>query len=191
MRFKLVLAALFFFAVLPAVGQVKPAANFSGIPLGVGVGFMDYSIGYAPGDRIMGVSAWADYSFFRGLGLEAEGAALNFDAPARVGRFSQYTIKGGPIYKARSVFGLHPYVKALFGVTQGNFALRDNFYYTSDDFLNYSYGGGVEYKAWKNIYVRADYQYEFVRDYLILHDLNPNGVTIGATYYLRTPRGYK
>jgi opacity protein-like surface antigen len=152
---------------------------------------MDYDIDYRPGSRMLGISAWGDYSLFHGLGLEVEGTALSFSDPTRVYGFSQYAIKGGPIYKTRSIFGIHPYAKALFGVTDGNFFLASTPGYTNDDFITYSYGGGIEYKAWRNLYVRADYEYEFEQKYLSLHDLNPNGVTIGATYYLRAPRGYR
>jgi opacity protein-like surface antigen len=48
-------------------------------------------------------------------------------------------------------------------------------------------GGGAEYHAWKTVWVRADYEYQWYHQYFGPHDLNPNGFTIGATYYLRGP----
>jgi opacity protein-like surface antigen len=191
MRSKLVLAVLVFFSLLPAIAQVKPAANVGGIPLGIGVGLMDYDIDYRNGARMLGVSVWGDYSLLRGLGLEIEGTAIDFAAPPHIYDFSQYTIKGGPIYKAHPILGIHPYAKALFGVTDANFIVHSVPGYTNDDFVTYSYGGGLEYRAWKNLFVRADYEYEFEHYYLSFRDLNPNGVTIGATYYLHAPRGYR
>jgi len=187
MRSKLVLAVLLLFPAFPAFSQVAPAAKVSGIPLGVGVGLMNYSMDYAPGDRIMGVSAWSDYKVYHGLGIEAEGTALFFAKPARITRFEQNTIKGGLIYHTPTALGFHPYVKALVGVTRGEFSVRNPFY-TVDTFTNYGFGAGVEYKAWRSVFVRADYEYTYLTTYLSPNSLNPNGVTVGATYYLRTPK---
>jgi opacity protein-like surface antigen len=186
MRSKLVLAVLVFLSTLPVLAQVAPAAKIGGLPLGVGVGMLDYNIDYASGDRMLGFSAWADYNLFHGMGIEVEGQTINLARPSHIQRFAQYSAKGGLIYKPRPFLGLHPYVKSLVGITQGNFSVRDPFY-VADDFLALTFGGGLEYKAYRNLFVRADYQYQFEHDYLSLHDLNPAGVTVGLTYYMRAP----
>jgi opacity protein-like surface antigen len=187
MRSKLVLAVLLFLTVIPVWSQVAPAAKIGGLPLGVGVGVMDYSIDYRPGDRMLGFQGWADYKIYRGLGIEAEGEIMSLGKPTRLAAFEQKSAKGGLIYKTRTIGGFHPYAKGLFGLTDAQFAPSTAFYH-QDYFTTYAFGGGLEYRAWRNVYVRADYEYQFLYHYLSLHDLNPNGVTIGATYYLRTPR---
>ena len=73
MRSKLVLAVLITLTTWPAFSQVQPAVKVSGLPLGIGGGLSDYSLDYGSGRRMIGVSAWADYNLFHGLGIEAEG----------------------------------------------------------------------------------------------------------------------
>ncbi|WP_263357370.1 porin family protein [Acidicapsa ligni] len=184
MRSKLVLAALFFLSTLPVLAQVAPAARISGLPLGVGAGLSDYSVDYGPGRRMLGVSAWADYSLFHGLGIEAEGTSILWDKPSSLPRMKQETIKGGAIYKYHQVFHVRPYVKGLIGLGKIDFP-SINPLYTQDTFTMYAIGGGVEYKVWKTLSVRGDYEYQYWSNYQGSNYLNPNGFTIGATYYLR------
>ena len=86
--FQLIFAALLVAAVLPLHSQVSPAATQGGIPLVVGAGFSDYSIDWGPGQRMEGISAWADWfpgrlpTALRGLGIEAEGRDIDFGRPA-------------------------------------------------------------------------------------------------------------
>jgi hypothetical protein len=185
MRSKLVLAGLLTLFTLPGFAQVAPAVKIGGLPLGVGVGLNDYSIDYGPGRRMLGVSAWADYYIFHGLGLEVEGMSIFADRPSEVTpQMKQDSIKGGVIYKAHPVWRIHPYAKFLGGVGEIYFPSRNPFY-TQDSFTTYGAGGGGEYKIWRTLFVRADYEYQFYKDYFGKGTLNPNGVTVGATYYLR------
>ena len=184
MRSKLVLAALISLLTLPVFGQVAPAVKISGLPLGVGAGISDYDLDYGPSRRMIGVSAWADYNIFHGLGIEVEGTSIFADRPSALTRMRQDTIKGGAIYKTRSYFGIRPYAKFLGGVGSIDFPSR-NPLYTHDTFTVYATGGGAEYKIWKTLYARGDYEYEFWPKYFGRHTLDPNGFTIGATYYLR------
>ena len=190
MRSKLVLAALVIFSTLPVFAQVAPAAKISGFPLGVGVGLTDYSLDYGPGRRMVGVSAWADYNLFHGLGIEAEGTTIFGGKPSVLQRMKQDTIKGGIIYRYHEIFHLRPYAKALGGLGSIDFPSR-NPLYTHDTYTVYAFGGGLEYKAWKTLYVRGDYEYEFWQSFQNRHFLNPNGFTIGATYYLRGVHGHR
>ena len=43
-------------------------------------------------------------------------------------------------------------------------------------------GGGVDYRVGGGVSLRADYEYQFWRHIFGPRDLNPNGITIGATY---------
>ena len=193
MRSKLVLAALVALITSPVFAQVAPAVKIGGLPLSVGVGLADYSIDYQSNDRMLGVTAWADYSLFHGLGVEVEGQSIFADRPSQLCNYISYgicqmkqdSIKGGAIYKARPIFhGIHPYAKFLVGIGEIYFPAHE-LYYTQDSFLTYGMGGGIEYKVWRNLSVRGDYEYQYYRQYLGNGSLNPNGVTVGVAYYLR------
>ena len=76
MRSKLVLAALITLLTLPVFAQVAPAVNIGGLPLWRRKAVSpDYSVDFGPGRRMLGASAWADYSIFSRCiqGIEAEG----------------------------------------------------------------------------------------------------------------------
>ena len=184
MRSKLVLAALLALVTTPVIAQVAPAAKISGLPLAVGGGLSDFSLDYGPGRRMLGITAWADYNVFHGLAIEAEGTSIFADKPAVLQRMRQDTIKGGVIYRTHPVFRIRPYAKALIGLASIDFP-SDNPLYTHDTFTAYAFGGGAEYRVWKTLYARGDYEYQFIENYHGPRALNPNGFTIGATYYLR------
>jgi opacity protein-like surface antigen len=190
MRSRLVLAGLTFLAVLPGLGQVAPAARIKGLPLGVGAGISDYSLDYGPGRRMIGVSAWADYRIFHGFSIEAEGTSIFADRPKELPNMKQDTIKGGVLYRFKPLLGIHPYGKGLFGLASIDFP-SDNPLYTHDTFGLWAAGGGIEYPAWRTLAIRADYEYQAYHDYFGPHSLNPNGITLGATYYLRGPHGHR
>ena len=199
MRSKLVLAALIVLSSLPCISQVQPAAKISGLPLGVGVGLTDYDTDYYRpfipywSGRMIGVSAWADYSIFHGLGIEVEGTSLfankpNPRAPGNpkfYGGLKEETVQGGLIYKYHPVFHLRPFVKALGGVGRIDFP-NTNPFYTQENSALYSVGGGLEYKVWRTVYLRGEYQYQWWKSFRSgSQTLNPSGFTVGATYYLR------
>jgi len=200
MRSKLVLAALIFLLASPVFAQVAPAARIGGLPLGVGVGLTDFDTDYYKPNipywsgRMTGISAWADYSILHGIGVEVEGTSIFAGNPKPVARPGQVlygsslkesTVQGGIIYKYRTVFKVRPFVKALGGIGQINFPSL-NYFYTEETSGLYSIGGGIEYRAWNTIFLRGEYQYESWKGFRSgSQPLNPNGFTIGATYYLR------
>jgi opacity protein-like surface antigen len=184
MRSKIALAALFILSTLPVCAQVAPAAQIRGLPLSVGFGVSDYGIDYGQGRRMLGLNATADYDIFHGLGIEAEGTDIFIDKPDSLAREKQESIKGGIIYKYHPVFHLKPYAKGLIGLGRSDFSTHNPLYY-QDTFTVVAVGGGAEYRVWKSLYIRADYEYQWWKDYLGPRSLNPNGVTVGAEYYLR------
>lgn len=198
MRSKLVLAVLFSLASLSGMAQVAPAAKISGLPLGVGVGFSDYDTDYyypyLPywSGRMTGISAWADYSIFHGLGVEVEGTSLFGNKPTSFlpadevhGSLSEESIQGGLIYKYHPVFKVRPFGKFMGGVGRIDFPSTNPFY-TSENSGLFSAGGGIEYRLWRTVSLRGEYEYQWWRDFRSgSQSLNPNGFTIGATYYLR------
>ena len=195
MRSKLFLAALLFLATLPVAAQVAPAVNVGGLPLGIGVGLSDYDTDYYKpylpnwSGRMIGLSAWADYNIFRGLGVEAEGTDIFANEPTPTDYvplvskdLNEKAIKGGVIYKYHTVFKVRPYVKGLIGISKINFP--SNNLYTNDTYTVEALGGGIEYRAWRSVFIRADYEWERWPKFR-QSELNPNGFTVGATYYLR------
>jgi opacity protein-like surface antigen len=185
MRSKLVVAALFILSTLPMAAQVSPSAKINGIPLSVGGGISDYNLDFGPSRRMIGASAWVDYRIWHGLGVEAEGTSIFAAKPDSLTRMKQDTIKGGLIYKYHPVFHLVPYAKGLYGLGSIDFPSHNPFY-THDTFSMMAVGGGVEYRLWKNVYLRGDYEYQWWDHFLGHHTLTPSGATIGATYYLRS-----
>jgi opacity protein-like surface antigen len=133
---------------------------------------------------MIGVSAWADYNVFHGLGIEAKGTSIFADKPEVLTRMKQDSLMGGLIYKYHAVFRVRPLVSAAGGVGSIDFPDR-NPLYTHDTFSTYALSGGGEFRTWNTLTIRASYDYQFWLNYHGKHTLNPNGVTIGATYYLR------
>jgi hypothetical protein len=198
MRSKLVLAALLTLATLPAFSQVGPAVKISGLPLGVGVGIVDYDTDYYRpylpdwSGYMIGVSAWVNYPVFRGFGVEAEGTSIFANKPHAVapageviyGSVKEETFQGGITYKFHETHKIHPYVKAMGGIGRVNFPNIDP-YYTSENAGIASASGGIEYRAWRTVFLRGEYQYQWWSGYRGGTGFNPAGPTIGATYYLR------
>jgi opacity protein-like surface antigen len=186
----LIFAASLMAATLPVHAQVSPAANQGGIPIVVGAGFSNYSIDWGPGQRMDGVSAWADYFPNRlppvldGLGIEIEGREIDFARPAAIHRLRQDTGMGGAIYDWNRFRNFRPYGKFLAGIGSLDFPSAGN--YSHDTFLVLAPGGGVEYRAWRHIWIRGDYEYQYWQRVLGPHDLTPTGFTIGASYDFRS-----
>jgi Outer membrane protein beta-barrel domain len=186
---KLAFIAVLVTTVMPLYSQVAPAASQGGVPLVVGGGFSDFSIDWGPGQRMEGVSAWADWYLKRlpaslnGLGIEAEGRDIDFGRPAAIPRMRQDTGIGGPIYTWNRYRNFRPYAKYLFGI--GSIEFPPVGTYSQDTFLVLSPGGGVEYHAWGHIWIRGDYEYQFWHHTFGPTDLTPTGFTIGASYDFR------
>jgi opacity protein-like surface antigen len=184
MRSKLLLASLFILSTLPVFAQVAPAAKVNGLPLSVGFGVSDYDLDYGHWGRMIGLNATVDYDVFHGLGIEAEGTSIFLDKPAGLVRMKQDTIKGGAIYKYHPVFHIKPFVKGLVGLSSIDFPSH-NPLYTHDTYSMFALGGGAEYRVWKTLYIRGDYEYQWWPNFQGPRALNPNGFTIGGEYYLR------
>jgi opacity protein-like surface antigen len=183
-----VFAALLLSAASPALSQVPQAARKgAGSSLVVGAGFADYDTNWS--GRLGGPTAWADWNFRRGpsllhgLGIEAEGRDLNYARTGGVPNLRMDTGEGGLIYTLRQNHRLHPYGKFLLGLGSIDFTIRGYPNYKHDTRTVYAPGGGVEFRALGNIWVRGDYEYQFWPDLVHSHALNPQGFTIGLSYH--------
>lgn len=190
MRLNSVIAMLLLAVSLPMVSQVRPPAAKSESPFVVGAG-ISYFYTEMFSNHVEGPTVWADWnfirgpSFVRGFGVEAEARYLDFGQPQGQ-NLRMVTAGGGPIYTWRHFRNFHPYGKFL--VDYGGMAhikipsLPSA--HPSDKWTTYACGGGVEFRAWHNVWVRADYEYQFWRVKFFNPNsfLTPRGLTVGAAY---------
>ncbi|HEY1256498.1 MAG TPA: outer membrane beta-barrel protein [Terracidiphilus sp.] len=200
MRLKIIFMGLLLALAAPAFPQAKPAAELRSPQLLIGAGFTDFSSDWAT-TRDISSAEWIDWkpnlgpSALKGLGIEAEYREYQY---AQIGSQSltQSTVGGGPIYTVQHWPDIHPYAKFL--INNGQMIHTDNSTipttYPTTSWLTWAPGGGIEYRAWGNLWVREDYEYQYWRTNLKPgdnHFLNPNGFTIGISYDLgRLHRGH-
>ena len=180
-RTAIALAALVAMAAIPLAGQVVPSAQEGGLPLVAGGGVSRFNMDCAPyiyGSTcyMNGITVWVDWnltrvpgpSLLRGLGVEVEGRDINYGLPAWLSNaqqgdsgtnLRQDTGMGGVIYSWRHFERLHPYGKALFGLGSIDFpplpASPPS--YRHDDRTISAFGAGADIRAWRHIWVRADW----------------------------------
>jgi opacity protein-like surface antigen len=95
----------------------------------------------------------------------------------------QNTVLGGVFYNAPSFFRIRPFVRFGAGIGNIEFPSR-NPKYTRDDFLVYAPSGGIEYPIVDKVYFRAEYEYQSWQNFQGKGTLNPQGGTIGVSYYI-------
>jgi len=188
MRLRLVLAGLALASAIPAFPQTAPAATQGGIPITIGAGYSEFYSDWS--GNISGGTLWIDWNMYRmptilqGLGLEIEARDLNFNRNGDQPKLRMDTAAGGPIYHYRHWERFQPYAKGLMGMGSHDFNdIRDP-NYEHDTRVILVTGGGMEYRFWRNMWVRGDYQYQFWFHYFNNHDLNPEGGTVGISYDL-------
>jgi opacity protein-like surface antigen len=89
------------------------------------------------------------------------------------------------MYTWRHYRNFHPYAKLLVDYGAQKNIQIDGFpsWYKSDKWMIYAPGGGVEAHAWRNVWVRADYEYQFWKvEWFDNNFLNPQGATLGVSY---------
>jgi hypothetical protein len=201
------LAVLFAAAVVSAGAQVVPSAEVGGLPIVAGAGAslfnMDWGHDQFGVPRYMeGVTGWVDWhltrlpgpSLLRGLGVEIELRDVSFGEPsslsnANVGdkgtNLRQDTGLGGVIYTWRHYRRVRPYGKALAGLGSIDFPPLPASppTYRHDDRTITAFGAGADFRAGHNIWVRADWEYQFWPDLFgSPNALTPTGITLGAVY---------
>jgi len=196
---KLTLAIFFVAATIPAFSQVTPAAEEGGLPLVVGVGISNFDLDWGAGRRMFGITAWADWQLehlpgpLRNLSVEAEGHDINIDRPSELDPMRQDTAFGGLVYTSHHYRNIRPYVKAVGGIGSIDFPYLSAppppgvpfFHYRHDTFAVNAFGGGLEYRFWRQFWVRGEYEYQFWHQTFGDSDLTPQGFTVGATYHFR------
>lgn len=188
MYLKMLLALFIVGATIPIASQVAPQGSREGIPFTVGLGYSNYYSDW--NGRIQGSMFWLDWdpdlgtSYLRGVGIEVEGRDLNYGRSGRDTRLRMDTAAGGAIYKWHHFNNFRPYAKFLAGFGSADFTSSiPN--YTHDTRTVLAPGGGLEYRVFRGVWVRGNYEYQFWPDLFRHHALTPNGFTIGASYDLQ------
>jgi hypothetical protein len=183
-----VLALFSIGAALPARGQVTYSAEEGNLPFTVGAGVSDFSDDWGiKNPRQVGITAWVDWRVpfvparLNGLGIEVEGRDINYATPSYLPGHRMDTILGGPIYQFRRKGRVRPFGKYLLGIGSIDFPSPGSTY-SHDTRVVFEPGGGADVRFWSRFSVRAEYDYQFWHAIFGPHDLNPNGVTVGAVY---------
>lgn len=188
MRLKLALLGLVLSAATAAYPQIAPSATQGGIPLSVGVGYSNFYTdwsAYESGDVL-----WLDWALYRiprrleGLGVEAEARDLNFNRTGDNAKLREDTAAGGPVYYWQHYRRFQPYGKFLIGLASIDFSNRPGDNYTHDTRTVMAPGGGGEYRLWRNVWVRGEYEYQMWPDFIHHNTFNPKGFSVGASYDL-------
>jgi opacity protein-like surface antigen len=189
---RMIAAALFAVAVIPTYSQTNPAAVQGSLPIAVGFGFSDFSADYGPG-TLMGGTLWIDYTptrlpqILEGIGIEAEGRDLSLNrSSSQPPNLREDVASGGVIYSWRRHDNFRPYGKVLFGFGNIDYESFGSSVRRHDSRTVTTLGGGLEYRSFRNIWVRGDFEYQrwpdFWKNSTPAGSLNPYGFTIGASY---------
>lgn len=174
------------FAAISAPAQTVYDGKLAPDRFSAGVGFSNFSLDWGPGRRMDGITAWADWKpeiharLLQHLGVEVEGREIDFGRPADLPDMRQETLLAGATYRLPGRGRLRPYAKFLMGI--GGIYFYSGTPYDHDTRPVFAPGGGVDYRVGHGFSVRADYEYQFWHAIFGPHDLNPNGVTVGAIY---------
>lgn len=185
-----ILAPLFFVvAAIPAFAQVRPAATNGGMPLVVGAGFSSYNVDFGSGYRKDGGTLWADWTIrqmpriLQGLGVEMVARDISFGGPAGLSTLRYDTAGGGAIYHYLRPRNVRPYAKVLEAFGSIDFPPAPGSTYAHDTRNFLAIGGGADFHAWRQVWVRADYEYQMWRQLFgSPHALTPNGFTFGPEF---------
>ncbi len=187
---KLMVVGLVLVSSVVASAQVGPAARGTSSSLTVGAFGSEFQIDAGRHPVMYGVGAYVDYNLFHNFGVEVEGNTVQFK---QTEDFRRDSIAGGFRY-IYNYQRFSPFAKALAGTGSADFprgtyarCCGPIYYRQHDTFTMLTFGGGVDYKLTRRIYVRGQYEYQFWRDYGSgkigkTGITNPNGFSLGASY---------
>jgi hypothetical protein len=195
---KLLLAALIVIAALPGFSQVIPTASQGGLPFTVGGGVPYWDVDWGHGSKFGGATLWIDYlpplrpKVLHGIGLEAEAHDVHLTLAGLPTNLRQVSVGGGVIYTWHHFQNFSPYAKFEMGLGRDDFPNQDppgTKPFQHDVLTYFAPGAGLEYRVYRHIWVRAEYEYQ---RWGPLPPFNqnptPNGFTFGAMYDFRRHR---
>lgn len=166
---------------LPA--QVAPAARVGGYPISVGVGISGYNIDYGHDLYMEGPVVRAGVTLYHGFGIDGSARSIFMNTPPELTRMQQSTFLGGIYYEGFHVGRVHPFVRMGGGIGLIEFPSHDP-KYTRDKYSVFAPSGGIEYQLTRKVAIRAEYEYQFWKEFQSPNYLTPNGATLGVNYYL-------
>jgi opacity protein-like surface antigen len=195
--FALILAFFLAGAANHALAQAASAATEAKLPLAIGAGFSGYDPDWGQG-HLLGGTLWIDYipdhvpAILRGIGVEVEARDLNYGrSSTESSNLREDVAGGGVIYSWPRYRNFRPYGKILMGFGNRDAEWGNGVRFHDSRTITIA-GGGVEYRAFRSVWVRADYEYQFWPD-MIYHGskavagINPRGFTVGALYHFSHP----
>jgi Outer membrane protein beta-barrel domain len=203
MRFKLlvppILTVASLFAALPAFSQTVAPYQGNVLPLAIGGGPSGYNPDWGHG-RMYGGTIWADWypknmpHMLQNFAVEFEARDISLDRHIEPGQGAysgqantkEDTIGGGVVYNWPMSRNFHPYVKGIFSQGSVDF-ISSSPVYSHDTRLVSAGGGGVEYRIYRPIWARVDYEYQVWTGKLLFNYLTPEGFTVGITYDFAHP----
>jgi opacity protein-like surface antigen len=202
MRVEYALLAFLIAVASPTYSQVVPAATGGssltagrGIAVGGGGSYWDVDWGRS---RMEGATLWVDWtpvhlpSILGGLSFEAEARDVRFHPGDKPSNYREVTGGGGAIYTLHPFRNFHVYGKGLlsFGRIYFGSCLTDcsTHPYLHDTQIVYAYGGGLEYRVFRHVWARAEYEYQFWPNLTGNTFLDPQGFTAGVLYDFRHRR---
>ncbi len=171
-----------------SLSQVVPQAQVgSGQTFSIGVGPANYDVDWGHG-RMFGGTIWADWypsqvpRSLHGLGIEAEARDISLNrSSTQPSNLREDTIGGGPIYSWPHFRNFRPYGKALVEFGSMDFQIHRLPSYTHDSRALFAPGLGFDYRVFRSIWARADYEYQ-IWGTLFAHTPDPQGFTVGVAY---------
>lgn len=187
---KSVLFILCLAASLPLLSQVVPSATEGGLPLSIGAGFSAFNPDYGKG-HIDGGTLWIDYNLSgvrfvpRGFSVELEGRDLSMTG-SYTGEIRREDYAGiGALYHWRHFQNFRPYVKCVGGLGNADYLVKNNRRYNQSRTV-IAFGGGIDYRVFRTLWVRGDYEYQDWPDFFVGYRnngaLDPQGITLGVVY---------
>jgi opacity protein-like surface antigen len=191
------LAALFVFAAYSTSAQTVWSATKNQNPWAAGAGVSGYNTPDFGHGHLLGGTLWIDYTLphmpylLHGIGLEVEARDLNYGRSATLpSNLREDVASGGVYYSWPRYRNFRPYGKYLMGF--GNIDSGAPAQPWHDTRTVTSMGGGVDYRVFRHVWARADYEYQFWPDFFkstTPHGkLTPQGFTVGAMYRFGLPR---
>ncbi|HEY2469469.1 MAG TPA: outer membrane beta-barrel protein [Terracidiphilus sp.] len=187
---RLIALLIFLTATIPSFSQVSAPGESHRLPISVGAGFSEFATNWSGYEN--GPAVWLDWNFYNapsilnGIGIEVQGRDLNYNRTGDTPNLREDTIGGGVIYTFRKIplRNFHYYGKFL--MEYGSIDFHGSPGYNHDTRTVYAPGTGVEARAWHDLWIRGEYEWQFWPDFPNHHAFNPTGFTVGATY--RLPR---
>ena len=172
-----------------SVAQVLPSAKQSVLPFEIAGGLLSFHPDIGSG-YMRGYTIWGDYSpafltnRVHGLAIEAQLKNIAFNRSTSQTNVTEKTFLGGANYSWHRYRNFYPMASAKVGYGSLDFLLNNDYLYTHDSRVIFSFSGGGQYRLWENVWAHADYEYQYWPQ-LFSRNLHPRGLTFGLAYDFR------